>query len=152
MSTKVSPSAPPSGKHRTVGSLFGEVAFWQGLGFFALICLIWAKEAMDFPSLFYGVPESPPDWLGASLLTAGVLVIGFVVVANTYLQQSRVLKGFISVCSYCRKVHVEETSWEQMETFISENTLAEFTHGVCPSCYKTLMADLEKEADSPTLP
>jgi hypothetical protein len=134
--------------HRPVGSLFKEVAFWQGLGFFALICLAWAKEIQDFPNLFYGAAPAPPDWLGASLLSAGILVIGFIVVGNTYLQQSRVLRGFIRVCSYCKKVHVEESTWDQMENYISDHTLAEFTHGMCPSCYGKVAGEIQSTPDS----
>ena len=59
------------------------------------------------------------------------------------MQQRSVLQGFISVCSYCHKVHVEETTWAQMEEYISERTLAEFTHGICPSCYRKCIENLE---------
>jgi hypothetical protein len=54
-----------------------------------------------------------------------------------------VLRGFISVCSYCRKVHVNSTEWEQMEEYITTRTLAEFTHGICPTCYLELMKELD---------
>lgn len=133
----------PSKICRTRGDIFSQVAFWQGAGFFSLILVIWVKEILDFPSLFYDIPPAPPDWLGASLLSAATLIIGFIVVANTFLQQSRILHGFIRVCSYCKKVHVGEASWEQMETFISDHTMAEFTHGMCPSCFTSVMDTIE---------
>ncbi len=140
-------------KKSILGELLGQVAVWQGLGFFALVCLIWAIEALDLPAAIYGRPESVVDWFGSSILMGGVVVIGFVVVAHTYVQQKRILKGFISVCSYCKKVHVSESDWEQIEQFISERTLAEFTHGVCPVCYQKIMAELAEasnDRESPT--
>ena len=128
-----------------LGRLFGQVAFWQAMGFLALIAFVWARETLDLPAVLYGAPESPPDWLGASIVTAGIVVIGFIVVAHTYLQQQRILRGFIRVCSYCRKVHVERTMWEPIELFISERTLAEFTHGICPDCMKRVSSELDDQ-------
>ena len=147
-------STPHSAAHATpapgaVSRLFGQVAFWQTMGFLALVCLVWAKETLDLPSLLFGEPPSPVDWIGASLLSAGVLAVALIVVGHTYLQQQRVLKGFISVCSYCHKVHVEETGWEQMEEYISDRTLAEFTHGICPTCYGRLVEELEADGTLP---
>ena len=132
-----------------VRRLFGQVAFWQSLEFFALVCLVWAKETMDLPALLCGAPPAPVDWVGASMLSAGVLAIALIVVGHTYVQQRRVLKGFISVCSYCHKVHVEETDWEQMEEYVSARTLAEFTHGICPSCYGKVVHELEADGTLP---
>ena len=137
--------SPHKKKSSVLGNLLGLVAFWQGMGFIALVCLIWAIEVLDLPSAIFGQPSSQIDWFGSSILMGGVIVIGFVIVAHTYLQQKQILKGFISVCSYCKKVHVSETDWEQIEEFISERTLAEFTHGVCPACYKEIMDGLESE-------
>ena len=102
--------------------------------------------------MIYGAPPSPVDLMGASLLSAGVLAIALIVVGHTYLQQQRVLKGFISVCSYCHKVHVEETGWEQMEEYISDRTLAEFTHGICPDCYGRVILELEADGTLPPGP
>jgi len=136
----------PSGAHESSGALrhlFGQVAFWQGMGFLAMVAFIWARESLDLPNLLLDEPPSPPDWIGAAILTVGILAIGFVITAHTYLQQKRVLKGYIRVCSYCRKVHIEDTSWEQMEQFISDRTLAEFTHGICPTCLRKAEAEIE---------
>ena len=130
-------------KSSVLGNLLGLVAFWQGMGFIALVCLIWAIEVLDLSAALFDQSPSPVDWFGSSILMGGVIIIGFVIVAHTYLQHKQILKGFISVCSYCKKVHVNETDWEQIEAFISERTLAEFTHGVCPVCYKEIMDGLE---------
>jgi len=132
--------------HRSQGALrrlFGQVAFWQGMGFLAIIAFVWARESLDLPNALFDEPPAAPDWMGASILTLGIIIIGFIITAHTYLQQQRVLKGYIRVCSYCHKVHLEDTSWEQMETFISDRTLAEFTHGVCPSCLHQVEAEIE---------
>jgi hypothetical protein len=133
----------------TLRSLFSQVAFWQALGFLSIIAFAWVREVLDLPHVFFGEPPSPVDWIGASIISAGVIVIGFIITAHTYLQQQSVLKGYIRVCSYCRKVHVEDTNWEQMEQFISERTLAEFTHGICPSCLHQLSSQMADGRPTP---
>mgnify|MGYP000080907377 CR=1 FL=1 len=129
-----------------LSQLLGQVAFWQAMGFLALIGIVWALEVLDLPAAIYGAPETPVDWISASLLTAGILVMAIIVVGHTYLQQQRILRGFIRVCSYCRKVHVEATVWEPIELFVSERTLAEFTHGICPDCLRAMSARVSQDA------
>lgn len=124
------------------------VAFWQFLAFFFLLCLIWADEILDFPALFYSALPSDIDWARACVLSAGVIVVGFVTVAHTYIQQQRILSGIITVCSYCHHVHVREKVWAQMEEFVSERTRAEFSHGICPACYAKLVKDNQLGGDT----
>ncbi|OGA96828.1 MAG: hypothetical protein A3G27_01795 [Betaproteobacteria bacterium RIFCSPLOWO2_12_FULL_66_14] len=38
--------------------------------------------------------------------------------------------------------------WEQVESYITEHTDARFSHGICPSCLATAMAEL----DAPAVP
>lgn len=149
MSGHGTPAPGAHGSPGTMRRLFGQVAFWQGMGFLAMIAFVWARESLDLPHLLFDEPPSSPDWIGASILTAGILVIGFIITAHTYLQQERVLKGYNRVCSYCHKVHIEDTSWEQMEQFISDRTLAEFTHGVCPTCLRKAEAEIEASVRVP---
>ena len=74
------------------------VAFWQFLTFFLLLALIWLDEILDFPALFYGELPSDIDWIRACVLSAGVIIVGFVTIAHTYIQQHRMMKGMITVC------------------------------------------------------
>lgn len=119
------------------------VALWQFLCFLLLICFVWAAEAVDLKHILYDTPRAPMDWLKASILTAAIIAVGIITVGHTYLQEKRILRGFIIVCSYCHKVQVEKSAWQQMELYVSDRTLAEFTHGVCPVCYEKIMHDLD---------
>lgn len=119
------------------------VALWQFLCFMLLICFVWAAEAVDLKHILYDTPRESVDWLQASILTAAIITVGIITVGHTYLQEKRILRGFIIVCSYCHKVQVEKSAWQQMELYVSDRTLAEFTHGVCPVCYEKIMHDLD---------
>ncbi len=59
------------------------------------------------------------------------------------LAEVRTLRGLIRVCAWCKKVAVEE-QWEELESYVRDNTHAEFTHGMCPTCYTT---QLERMSD-----
>jgi hypothetical protein len=48
--------------------------------------------------------------------------------------QIKVLRGLLPICSSCKKIRDDSGYWEQMETFIHENSEANFTHGICPDC------------------
>ena len=124
------------------------VAFWQFLTFFLLLTLIWADEVLDFPELYYGEPPSDFDWIRACVLSAGVIIVGFVTIGHTYLLEHRLMKGIITVCSYCHNVHIHEKTWEQMEEFVAERTRAEFSHGICPACYAKLLKDNKLAGDT----
>jgi len=46
------------------------------------------------------------------------------------------LSGLLPICSYCKKIRGDGNYWQQLETYLSEHSEAEFSHGVCPDCYE----------------
>ena len=52
------------------------------------------------------------------------------------LQQVRTLSGLLPICSHCKKIRDDEGYWTQMESYIQDHSMAEFTHGICPDCRK----------------
>jgi hypothetical protein len=114
---------------------FQHIAFWQFLIFIMLLCLVWVNEVLDLASLIYDMPPTGVDWIGSSILTVCVIVVGFVTIGYTFQQQRRVLQGIIKICSYCNKVQIDEEGWQRLDLFVSDKTRAEFSHGVCPECF-----------------
>lgn len=53
------------------------------------------------------------------------------------------LHGLLPICSYCKRVRTDGNDWEQLESYISEHTDAQFSHGVCPPCLAAADADLQ---------
>ncbi len=54
------------------------------------------------------------------------------------LSEVRTLRGFIPICSSCRKVRDVHGLWDQMEVYLRDHSDAEFTHGLCPDCMRKL--------------
>jgi len=48
------------------------------------------------------------------------------------------LRGLIPICSYCKRIRDDKGYWNKIESYISEHSRAEFTHGICPECEEKL--------------
>jgi sigma-B regulation protein RsbU (phosphoserine phosphatase) len=63
------------------------------------------------------------------------------------LDDVRVLRGILPICSYCKKIRDDRQYWHQVEAYISTHSDVEFSHGICPECYekhiRPMMEDLE---------
>jgi hypothetical protein len=64
------------------------------------------------------------------------------------------LQRIISICSVCRKVRDDEKTWLRVEAYFKNHWDVDFSHGLCPDCYKIeldkLEADIEAEQKAPT--
>jgi sigma-B regulation protein RsbU (phosphoserine phosphatase) len=49
------------------------------------------------------------------------------------------LQGLLPICSYCKKIRDDYNYWQQVENYIAQHTAAQFSHAVCPDCYKSLV-------------
>lgn len=47
------------------------------------------------------------------------------------------LYRMIPICSVCRKVRDDKESWMLVEAYFQNNWGVDFSHGLCPDCYKT---------------
>lgn len=54
------------------------------------------------------------------------------------LGEVKTLRGFLPICSSCKKIRSDQGSWQQLEIYIRNHSEAEFSHGICPECAKSL--------------
>jgi sigma-B regulation protein RsbU (phosphoserine phosphatase) len=59
------------------------------------------------------------------------------------LSEVKQLSGLLPICSYCKRIRGDENYWERVESYITEHTDAQFSHGICPQCYETVLGELE---------
>ena len=114
---------------------FAYIAFWQFMAFLMLVLLVWANEVLDLASLIYGTSPIAPNVFRGSVMTCGVIITAIVTVGHTYEQQKRVIRGILTVCSYCNKVRFDHEAWEKIEEYVARNSMLTFTHGICPECF-----------------
>ena len=54
----------------------------------------------------------------------------------------RTLSGLLPICASCKKIRDDKGYWSQIESYISDHSEAEFSHGICPDCMKKLYSNL----------
>ena len=62
---------------------------------------------------------------------------------ETALAKVKQLHGLLPICSYCKQVRSDTDYWEQVETYVSQHTGLQFSHGVCPACYERMAAEFD---------
>ncbi|MFW2367708.1 MAG: GAF domain-containing protein [Desulforhopalus sp.] len=58
---------------------------------------------------------------------------------SEYIEEIKILRGIVPVCSYCKNIRDQSGQWATFEKFFQAHSEAKFSHGICPNC-------LEKEA------
>ena len=48
--------------------------------------------------------------------------------------QREVLSGLLPICSHCKRIRDDSGYWNQVESYVSKHSEAEFSHSLCPSC------------------
>lgn len=64
------------------------------------------------------------------------------------VSEIKTLSGMLPICSSCKKIRDDSGYWKQVETYISEHSAAEFTHGICPDCLLKLYPDFVSKIDN----
>jgi len=114
---------------------------------------VWspAPASLDFTLLprFYETP-----WFSAAcVLAAGLVGLGAHRWRTSALRQRerdlagrvqealarvKTLSGLLPICASCKMIRDDQGYWNQIETFVSQRSAAEFTHSLCPDCVKRL--------------
>lgn len=59
----------------------------------------------------------------------------------------KTLSGMLPICANCKKIRDDKGYWEEVELYVIKHTDAEFSHGICPDCFKALYGDLAYEEE-----
>jgi sigma-B regulation protein RsbU (phosphoserine phosphatase) len=51
-------------------------------------------------------------------------------------QHVQQLEGLLPICQYCKRIRGGDESWESIERYVENRSEAQFSHGICPDCYK----------------
>lgn len=60
------------------------------------------------------------------------------------LKEVKTLRGLVPVCCNCKDIRDEMGAWHPIEVYVSRNTEADFSHGICPKCIEQLYPDVPR--------
>lgn len=55
------------------------------------------------------------------------------------------LSGLLPICASCKKIRDDKGSWQALESYITDHSEADFSHGICPDCFKKLYPEVAGE-------
>ena len=83
--------------------------------------------------------------IGRKVVDLQAALAGRIAELQTALAQIKTLQGILPICMYCKKIRDDKQYWQQVESYVSTHSEAQFSHGVCPDCYKKyLQPELDK--------
>lgn len=59
------------------------------------------------------------------------------------MAQIKTLNGMLPICSACKRIRDDSGYWNQLESYISENSDAELSHSLCPTCLKQMYGGID---------
>jgi hypothetical protein len=124
------------------------VAVSQLMILFLLFFMTISNEILDLPHYIFGdVPTSFQQRTGEVVIEVviiSIIMIAEILLIRNFIKRIKVLEGFLPICANCKQIRKDDR-WEQIEKYISENSLAQFTHSICPDCVKKLYPGLYKD-------
>lgn len=113
---------------------------------FAIILLFLfltlGNEIVDIPHYaFRDAPTSYPQRYGEIIIELSIFCAVTLIQASLFrmlYKRIRLLEGFIPICANCKKIRNTQNQWERMEKYVTEHSLVQFSHGICPECAKEL--------------
>jgi len=82
-----------------------------------------------------------PMWKAEEQLTQHITVIEDITERKIIEAKVKTLSGLLPICASCKKIRDDKGYWNQIESYVSEHSSAEFSHGLCPACSDELYGD-----------
>ena len=115
---------------------------------FVLFFMTISNEVLDLPHYIFG--DTPTSFgqregeIVIEFVIILVVMIAEIILIKKFYKRIRVLEGFLPICANCKQIRHDDR-WEQIEKYISDHSLAQFTHSICPDCAKKLYPEYRKD-------
>jgi hypothetical protein len=115
----------------------GVAAWFRGMK----AAFLWSVFMPLFRLLFMAHWGWPWPWQ-VELLNSLIRLIAFLGIALLlsrlveHRREIRRLRGFLHICSFCKRIRGHNGQWIQMEKYISGHSEAQFSHSLCPECLR----------------
>jgi hypothetical protein len=111
-----------------------EMRFVFGVASLTVLCGLWSSPA-----------SAVPFWTGALNRITAIAVMATMVhtaearraaeeAEQEAAAQIKILQGLIPICCVCKSIRDAQGEWHQLEAYLSANSEAQLSHGLCPRC------------------
>lgn len=66
------------------------------------------------------------------------------------LSQIKELHGLLPICASCKKIRDDQGYWQEVDVYIRNHSEADFSHTICPECFKKLYPEFADIVDQET--
>jgi hypothetical protein len=112
------------------------LGLWSSRPRFAFVAAIMASTLSALGTLL--TPQGGDVWLGlTNRLMALIIIWVTAVLVFRYKraeQATKVLRGLLPICAWCKKIRDDKGYWKQLEDYMEQHSEAHFTHGMCAEC------------------
>lgn len=63
------------------------------------------------------------------------------------LEEVKKLRAIIPICSYCKNIRNDQGYYEEIETYFSKHSGADFSHTICPDCLKKHLPQISRKLE-----
>lgn len=118
-----------------------------------LFFMTLSNEILDLPHYIFGDTttsfQQRAGEVTIELIIILIIMIVEIIIMKKFVQRIRILEGFLPICANCKQIRNDDR-WEQIEKYISDHSLAKFSHSICPDCVKKLYPELYKDNETDT--
>ena len=121
------------------------VFIWQISILLIFLALTVANEVLDLPHLLLG--DQATTWgqrtgeICIELIFWVAVITLEVLLFRNLIRRIKILEGFLPICANCKKIRTRD-QWQQIESYISEHSLVQFSHSLCPECQEKLYPEI----------
>ena len=125
-------------------SYLGFPVFWPGGEIFGTICAVDTKAnkwVTPSDTLLQTVKDAVEAHL--ALLAATETLNKKNHELEAALKEVKTLQGLLPICASCKKIRDDKGYWIQIESYISDRSDVQFSHGICSDCAKKLYPEMD---------
>jgi CheY-like chemotaxis protein len=68
------------------------------------------------------------------------------------LSEVKQLQGILPICCYCKAVRNDDKFWQKVEDYLGAHSALDFSHGICPQCWETVVRPQMEEMWGESIP
>ena len=76
-----------------------------------------------------------------------IIILEDITSLKNAIAEVKTLRGFLPICSHCKKIRDDKGYWTQIESYIHDHSEAVFSHSICEECAVELYPDMDLFGD-----